>query len=99
VIVLATGALVFAQSNFPVILTPANCSKPLLVESKPPTIGLKELAWAKRVNDNGLKEILDGGSAETDVILNPRGHAGRGSGSTINDPFFCTHRPALSLNR
>jgi len=35
-----------------------------------------------------LEDILDGGSAETDIILNSRGFAGHGSGSTPNDPFF-----------
>lgn len=88
VIVSVTGVLAFAQGNYPAILTPANCSMPLLVEGKPLTIELKELAWAKRVNDNGFREILDGGSAETDVILNPKGLAGRGSGTSISDSFF-----------
>ena len=88
VIVLVTGMLALAQGNFPSILTPANCSMPLLVAGKPLTIGLKELAWAKNVNDNGFKEILDGGSAETDVILEPDGSAGFPAGSSKVDSFF-----------
>lgn len=86
-IVSLSGAIVFAQSsaNLPV---PVGCLRPVLVESKPLTIGVKELAWAKRVDDNGFKEILEGGTAETDFILTPRGLAGRCSGTAPNDSFF-----------